>query len=267
MTKVSELQMTAAGWGKYHHRPAVSVSACCLLLMGLKPAAAKKAGVTRWPTKLKLGRRYNALLAQAHSGMAGKNPLLQPLEGQATRDRDEFQKLLIPLAYFVALATSDVTPFSTILQQEPPDAFKRLAPPVPTGYGRPDELLNELRETYVKSNDGVARTAAPEDTEFDEAAELSKIKSRHEKQVLLYCGVLLHWVHETYMGKDWLSRPKPSLNAIEAVILPWLEKRVTDLRQVPSDGTMRKSLRLALEAFRQSDIELEPLPTSSLKGS
>ncbi len=223
--------------------------------MGLSPGAAKKAGITLWPTESKLGRQYNSLLVQIHSSMEGGNRLVQPFKGEATLDRNEFQALTVPFAYFVALAKSDVSPFSAILDNELPEAFRTLSPPIPTGYPPTAELLTELRGTYDSSHEELV----PRENGENDVENVSEKLTRGDKQLLQYCGLMLYWVHEKHMPKEWHSRAKPNLSALEAELLPWLHARVEVGVEVPKAGTMRKCLALALEAFRSGNIELKPL--------
>ncbi|MBK6008679.1 hypothetical protein JJB11_21470 [Ramlibacter ginsenosidimutans] len=256
-------EIPAPNWTQYQHRPAARISDCCLLLMGLQPGAARKAGATKWPTRSLVAKQYNRLLAEAYHAMAGKNPLLEPLLGEPTVDRVEFQKVMVPLAAFVALANSDMSPFAAVLKQTIPDAFKALSPPIPAGSRPVKDLLAELRSTYSDREPPSPGADSPDEA-FDADKELAKIKSRGDQQVLVYAGALLHWVHEEAMNGEWHTSSRFSLNAIESKLRTWLAERAYDPTAVPRPGTIRKQFAIALEAFRQrADLQLKPLSTAT----
>lgn len=243
MPRATKPELSGPNWSRYQHRPAARISHCCLLLMGLQPSAAREARVMEWPARSALGKQYNALLVEAYHAIAGKNPLLQPLVGELTVDRAEFQKLMVPLAYFVAFASSDMSPFAAVLKQPVPDAFKSLSPPTPPGYRRAEDLLSELRSTYRNSN-------SHEDQEqVDAPAAVTDGLARGDKQLALYTGVLLRWVYETQAKQNWLWGSSLNAKAIEADLLAWLCSRAERSSDAPKPGTMRRHFGIAARAF------------------
>ncbi|MDP9880276.1 hypothetical protein J2W25_004604 [Variovorax boronicumulans] len=175
--------------------------------------------------------------------MIAKNPLLQPTEGEATKDRAAFQRLPLSLAHFAALARSDLSPFAQILQQPLPEGFARLRAPLPLGTRSSKDLLAELRATYP-----VAEVLESADN-VDPDSQLEKLKTRKEKQLATYMGVLLRWVHETHSKQHWLWGSKVNAKAVEADLLAWLHERSVVSTDVPEPGTMRRPLGTALKAF------------------
>ena len=231
MEESASLKLPPPDWSSYDHVASARVSHCCLLLMGLRPGPAIRAGVAKWPASSELGKRYNSLLLKCYWAITGGNPLLQPLNGEATTERLEFQRLPLSLAHFAALARSDLSPFAHTLQEQLPEGFENLKPPVPLGSRASNELLSELRATYATSD-------SPENHE--------QLK---DKQLALYTGVLLRWAYETRGKQNWLWGASLNARAIEADLLTWLRDRAVHSSDAPQEGTMRRYFGIAAKTF------------------
>ncbi|GER21328.1 hypothetical protein VCH24_63770 [Variovorax boronicumulans] len=242
MEEPASLKLPTPDWSSYDHVASARVSHCCLLLMGLRPGPAIRAGVAKWPASSELGKRYNSLLLKCYWAITGGNPLLQPLKGETTTERLEFQRLPLSLAHFAALARSDLSPFAHTLQEQLPEGFENLKPPVPLGSRASNELLSELRATYATSN-------SPEDHEQLNVPGESEKLDRKDKQLALYTGVLLHWVYETRSKQNWLWGAALNASAIEADLLTWLRDRAVHSSDAPQEGTMRRYLGMAAKTF------------------
>jgi hypothetical protein len=243
MGEPASSKLPAPDWSAYDHTASARVSHCCLLLLGLRPGPAIRAGVTKWPTGSELGKRYNSLLSKCYEAMIGRNPLLQPLKGEATSERLEFQRLPLALAHFAALARSDLSPFAHTLQEQLPEGFASLKSPLPLGSRSSTELLSDLRATYPTGD-------AQEDQEQPgPGVELEKLGTRKDKQLALYTGILLRWVYETRGAQHWYWGSALNASAIEADLLAWLRDRAMISSDAPREGTMRRYFGMAAKTF------------------
>lgn len=134
-------------WAAFGTRPTALVKDCLLLLMGLSREHAKREKICDYPPRSVSAQIYNDLLKATYYSMAGKNPLLKPVDGKVTRVRADLQKVLLSLGYFVTLASSEFSPYRTLTAHELPVEFVKLRPPKHFEWPSAHKVIEKLNAT------------------------------------------------------------------------------------------------------------------------
>lgn len=242
----------APNWERYASSRVETIRTCCLLLLGYAPKAAKAAGVTEYPTRSKRALAYNKLLARSCKEMLAGNPLLAPLEGAATTNRADFQKLPVSLLYFTELARSTASPYKGLLPGAIPEEFLRLRPRPVVKARPPEELLHLLSSSSPSA-------PAPTKTEIAEAVKKMPLA---QQEAWATCGAILDCLtaemlrNPAVFGKKnmgWLAGFHANEGLISEKVANWWKAQVhpSEVENVPAGRTIRAYLATARAAFEE----------------
>ena len=260
-------------WGQISF-PVANVRRCIFLLMNLDPQVALERRVHALGSDHLHSALYEKLLHRSAMQMILGNPLLQPLLGSITGDRDEFQRIVISVDYFIELARSDVSPYRDLLSSLPEGLVKlTIEPPF-------DKLSGKkiLEQKFVKRQRFIRAQAAPnisdeprpdvniwsglqESREKEDAGSFGKIDARLKETLGIVLLVLENWPAESDLIGEIRGNGKLNMMKLASLMLETLNDVVLN-RAKEEDikffnaQTLRKRLTNALEEAKEFEIAL-----------
>jgi hypothetical protein len=208
-----------------HNRPLATIRRALFLLLDVDP---EKAVERRWNVRSSehsVAKSYEDILRITLHQMLIGNPLLEPLAGDVTRRRKDFEQVLISMRRFIALVQSPFSPYMAVVAT-PPAGLLSLRVEEPYGglsttkrlelvarhFGsggeglsddasnvalppEPAEVLRHVSEALARSSEGDEAWTA--ESSADEEAEDS-VQSKKEERLNLTLGFLLRLMKEEW---------------------------------------------------------------------
>lgn len=255
-------------WPQLSH-PVANLRRCIFLLMNLDPQVALEREVHARGGDHPASDLYEKLLHRSAMQVILGNPLLQPLLGSVTADRDEFQRILISVEYFKQLVKSDMSPYRDLVAS-PPDGLIELMVEPPHDKPSGKQILErnfKERRCFVKPKDSPEiPDSAAVDTPFwavplrtdtkERGGLFSKKDSRLNETLGTLLLVLENWPAEADLFSKVRGGGRLNVSALASLMIETLNDLV--LKRAKEEPikffdlqTLRKRLKNALAEAKE----------------
>lgn len=243
-------------WAWVAETPVHRVRACLFYMLNMDPKHGRRLGISDEDSTHPLAERFEWLLTRTARAMIARNPLLQPLLGNVTADRDEVQQVFVSLDYFIALIKSDLTPYPGF---EVPKSLLEIKPAFSFMKPSAEEILTELpaRERLPRPKKGHALAVnQPVDTQDGEFLWNGQTRDTHArlvKYMMTTMGGLLMYLEQIskkpaelseLMKKDGTIEFEETARVIQSALLATIEsdEKRTQAKKLFKIDTLRKRI-------------------------